>query len=241
MPYRIQEAVMLYKYETHTHTSEGSACGKIDGASLARFYKSFGYTGLFITDHFYKGNTAVPRELPWSEWVTEFIKGYQNAKAEGDKIGLDVFFAWEYTIEGNDFLVYGLDENWLYDHPDQIEWKYREYLAKAREDGAMVIHAHPFREAGYIDHIRLIPREVDGVEVINTSMKQEVNRRADWYAREYGLCLTAGSDNHVGKRSLLGGVYLPERIESVTDYIRLIKEGKAELFTDRYDEDGNRL
>ena len=232
---------MLYKYETHTHTSEGSACGKIVGASLARFYKSLGYTGLFITDHFYKGNTAIPRSLPWNEWVTEFVKGYENAKAEGERIGLDVFFAWEYTVEGNDFLIYGLDKDWLYAHPDQIEWHYREYLKKVREDGATVVHAHPFREAGYIDHIRLLPREVDAVEVINTSMKPEVNRRADWYAREYGLAMTAGSDNHTGKRSLLGGVFLAERIESASDYARLVKEGNVELFTDRYDEDGNRL
>ncbi len=37
-------------------------------------------------------------------------------------------------------------------------------------------------EAGYIDMIRLIPRDVDGVEVINASMKDEYNSRAEWYA-----------------------------------------------------------
>lgn len=227
---------MLYKYETHSHTSEGSKCGKIDGASLARFYKSLGYTGLFITDHFYNGNTAVPRDLPWDEWVTEFMKGYQNAKAEGDKIGLDVFFAFEYTIEGNDFLIYGLGEDWLRDNPDQLSLKLRDYLNKVRADGGMVIHAHPFRIADYIDHIRLLPEHVDGVEINNTSMKADVNRRADWYAREYGLLKTAGSDNHVGARERLGGVYFTEPLSSVKDYIDFLKDGKAELFEDRYDK-----
>ncbi len=229
---------MLYKYEPHCHTSEGSKCSRIDGASLARFYKYLGYTGIIITDHFYNGNTAVPRELPWNEWVAKFTEGYKNAKKEGDRIGIDVFFAWEYSIKGNDFLIYGLDENWLYEHPDQLGWHYREYMKNVRADGGMVIHAHPFREAGYIDHIRLIPRDCDGVEVLNASMQDpEVNRRALWYADSYKLIKCAGSDNHVGKREHLGGVYLPERIKSVGEFITLMKSGKGEIFADRYDAD----
>ncbi|MCI8389036.1 MAG: histidinol phosphatase [Clostridiales bacterium] len=229
---------MRYKYETHSHTSETSKCSKIPGAELARFYKSLGYTGLFITDHFFNGNTIVPRDLEWKERVERFEAGYLAAKAEGDKIGLDVFFGWEYTIGGNDFLIYGLDREWLLANPDQLEWKLRDYMSKARADGALVIHAHPFREAGYIELIRLIPRDVDGVEVINSSMTDEVNARADWYADSYRLLRSAGSDNHVGKRSRLGGVYLPERIKCEADFVQLMKAGQCEIFMDEYDENG---
>ncbi len=232
---------MLYKYETHSHTSETSKCSHIDGASLARFYKSLGYTGVFITDHFYNGNTAVPRTLSWDEWVETFMLGYRNAKAEGDKIGLDVFFGFEYSIKGNDFLIYGLDEEWLHENSDQLSLKLRDYLDLVHESGGMVVHAHPFREADYIDHIRLLPRHVDAVEINNTSMPPEYNRRAEWYAREYDLKTTAGSDNHVGMRQRLGGVYSKERLTSVSDYIRLIMDGGAELFEDRYDETGIRM
>ena len=232
---------MLYKYETHTHTAEVSKCSRIGGAELARFYKSLGYTGIFVTDHFFNGNTVVPRELDWEERTALFTKGYEAAYEEGQRIGLDVFFGWEYTIGGNDFLIYGLDAGWILKHPDQLSWKLREYMSKAREDGGLVIHAHPFREAGYIELIRLIPRDVDGVEVINSSMKPEVNRRAEWYAGEYGLLRSAGSDNHVGKREWLGGVWLPERITSAADFVRLMKEGKGETFLDRYDENGARM
>lgn len=232
---------MLYKYEMHSHTSEVSKCSKIDGASMVRFYKSLGYTGLFITDHFYTGNTCVSRELPWDEWVDGFMKGYLNAKAEGERIGLDVFFGFEYSVKGSDFLIYGLDSKWLHANPDQLSLKPSDYLDKVRADGGTVIHAHPFREASYIDHIRLYPRKVDGVEVNNTSMNPEVNRMADWYAREYGLLMTAGSDNHVGKRTRLGGLYFSERIESERHFTAMLKEGKAEMFEDRYDDDGVRM
>ena len=114
-------------------------------------------------------------------------------------------------------------------------------MKRVREDGGLVIHAHPFREAGYIDMIRLIPRDVDGVEVINASMKDEYNSRAEWYAGSYDLLRSAGSDNHFGQRPRLAGVFLPERIASERDFVRLMKDGASELFCDRYDESGVRL
>lgn len=229
---------MLYKYEPHCHTSEGSKCGRLDGASMARYYKSLGYTGLIITDHFYKGNTAVPRELPWNEWVTEFVKGYENAKAEGDKIGLDVFFAWEYSGEFSiDILVYGLDVNWLYSNPDQIKLSTKQYIALVHEAGGTVIHAHPFRRPDKL----LLPELTDGVEIINAHASEEDNVRAKWYADSFGLPMIGGTDNHSGKFKCMSGVYLPERITSTEDFARLVKSGAAVVFDDRYDEDGNRL
>ncbi len=223
---------MPYKYETHCHTAETSKCSRIDGAALAQVYHSLGYTGIFITDHFFNGNTTVPRDLPWDERVALFEKGYLAAKAEGDKIGLDVFFAWEYSWGGNDFLIYGLDRDWLFNNPDQLSWKPREYMTKVREEGGLVIHAHPFREAGYIEAIRLIPGETDGVETVNASRSDKDNGAAAWYADFYGKYKMAGSDNHSGAMSKMAGVAFPEKVETVQDFIRLVKENKQEIFVD---------
>ena len=230
----------MFKYETHCHTSQTSKCSRITGADLADFYKSLGYTGIIVTDHFFNGNTTVPRDLDWATRVGMFRAGYLDAKAEGDRIGLDVFFAWEYSWGGNDFLIYGLDEDWLLANPDQLSLKPREYMQKVRADGGFVVHAHPFREAGYIESIKLIPRDVDGVEVLNSSRPDNENSPAFWYAKNYGLSISAGSDNHTGKRDKLAGVLLPERIGSTKDLARFIKNGSAEIFLDRY-EDGVRL
>ncbi len=233
---------MLYKYETHSHTSQTSRCSKISGARLADFYASLGYTGLIITDHFFNGNTTVPSELCWTERVERFEAGYLDAKAEGDKIGLDVFFAWEYTWRGgNDFLIYGLDRDWLIKNPDQLEWSPKEYMRRVRADGGLVIHAHPFRESDYIECMKLVPREVDGVEVMNSSRPDFENSAAVWYSKHYGLLQLAGSDNHIGQRERLSGVYLPERITDMRSFVHIIKEEKHEMFADRYDEEGSRL
>ena len=109
---------MGYRYETHMHTCEGSACASASGAEMARIHKENGYTGIFVTDHFFNGNTAVPRDLPWRERIGRFCLGYEHAREEGEKIGLDVFFGFEYGVNAADFLVYNLDRQWLLEHED---------------------------------------------------------------------------------------------------------------------------
>lgn len=53
-----------YLYETHVHTSEGSACAHATGARMARAYAAGGYTGMIVSDHFYYGNTTVDGICP---------------------------------------------------------------------------------------------------------------------------------------------------------------------------------
>ena len=62
---------------------------------------------MVVTDHFFNGNTAIDRSLPWEEKVELYCRGYENAKEEGDKIGLDVFFGVEWAFHGDEFLLYG--------------------------------------------------------------------------------------------------------------------------------------
>ena len=71
----------MYKYETHLHTKEGSACSTAPAVEMALAHKKLGYDGIFVTNHFFNGNTSVPRELPWNERVELFCVGYEQAKA----------------------------------------------------------------------------------------------------------------------------------------------------------------
>ena len=89
----------MYIYDTHVHTSQASDCALSSGAQMAQKYKELGYDGIFITDHFFHGNTCVDRSLPWADWVRLFCQGYEDAKKQGEKIGLDVFFGWEYSYQ----------------------------------------------------------------------------------------------------------------------------------------------
>ena len=111
-------------------------------------YKEAGYTGIIVTDHFFYGNTSVDRSLPWEEWVRRFCLGYEHAKAEGERIGLSVFFGWEACYEGTEFLVYGLDQAWLLAHPQIKDASIREQYALVHEGGGIISHAHPVPGGG---------------------------------------------------------------------------------------------
>ena len=198
-----------YLYETHMHTSEASACAGSTGAQMARAYKEAGYTGIIVTDHFFYGNTSVDRSLPWEEWVRRFCLGYEHAKAEGERIGLSVFFGWEACYEGTEFLVYGLDQAWLLAHPQIKDASIREQYALVHEGGGIISHAHPFREEDYIPEIRLFPEYVDAVEGVNAMHSSRAsdchknplfNERALAYGKEHNLPFTAGSDAYDRRR-----------------------------------------
>lgn len=80
--------------------------------------------------------------------MSEFAKGFLDAKEEGERIGLYVFFGWEAGFQGTEFLIFGLSPEWLAAHPEIREAGIEEQYRLVKADGGMVIHAHPFREEG---------------------------------------------------------------------------------------------
>ena len=224
---------MEFKYETHLHTMQGSACSKITGAQAADFYKSLGYTGIFVTDHFFNGYTAVKPMDSWSERVGLFCKGYEDALSRGKEIGLDVFFGFEFQYSGTHFLVYNLGESWLCDHPEIMDMRPNEFLEFASAEGGLVVQAHPFREASYVKYMRLFPRNVDAVEYLNSSDKEDCAVIGKFYADHYGIRGFAGSDTHFTEREALSGLKFNEKILDTEHFLRLIKEGKYTLFIEK--------
>lgn len=215
----------MYKYETHLHTAEASGCATASGAEQARRYKDEGYDGIIVTDHFFNGNCAIHNYYDWYDRVRQFCKGYENAREEGEKIGLKVFFGIEYTYFGADLLTYGVDLDWLYQNNNVMDISVYEYIKRVHDAGGIVVHAHPFREADYIKEIKLLPNWVDGVEVYNAgNKKEEFNERALWYAKQYDLPQTAGSDNHHLSSERLSGVLSETPLESINDYINAVKD-----------------
>jgi hypothetical protein len=225
----------LYRYETHLHTKEASACANTSGAQHAREYKELGYAGIIVTDHFFNGNSCVARNLPWEQWVDLFCKGYENAKKEGDRIGLSVFLGWESCYRGTEFLIYGLDKQWLKAHPQIIKWSIKEQYQRVHEAGGFVVQAHPFREASYIMDLQLLPDCVDAVEAINArNTRNEYNDKAVAYAHKYNLPTTSGTDAHGMEKNHVG-VAFEQPLGDIKDYIGNIKAGGYELLgKDKY-------
>ena len=109
--------------------------------------------------------------------------------------------------------------------------KKSQLLPFLAEEGALVIQAHPFREAAYIDHVRLFPRCVHGVEVYNANRTDFENEMAERYAENYGLLPFAGSDNHIaGRQVKLGGMQSTSPISDELDFIARVRSGEMTLF-----------
>ncbi len=213
---------MPFLYETHMHTCQASGCGKSTGKEHARFYKEQGFTGIIMTDHFFGGNTAVDCTLPWEERIDWFWSGYEDAKEEGDRIGLDVFFGLEQNFGFDEYLIYGLSKEYMKAHPEMERWTRKQQLEEVHKAGGCVIQAHPFRMRFYMDRIRLGAEYADGIEVANAGNDPLDDARAWRYGQEKGLVMTAGSDNHKSPAGELFGVALEKRLTSIDDYVKII-------------------
>ena len=223
----------MYKYETHLHTSPVSKCGSATVSETLDFYKEMQYDGVFITNHFLDGNINIDWDVPYAEKIEFYFSDYEAAVAYGEKIGIKVFCGVELSYKGTDFLIYGLDKEWYLQNPQIMDMKKTEELAFMMEQGALVIQAHPYREADYIDHIRLFPRSVHGVEIINASRTDAENHMVKLYQEQYGLIPFAGSDNHgAGKVRKFAGMESESPINSVAEFTEAVKNGKMNPFFD---------
>lgn len=219
----------LFRYETHLHTEEASACAMVSGKEQARRYKEAGYAGIVVTDHFFNGNTCIPANLPWEERIDLFRLGFENAREEGERIGLSVFFGWEAKFGSQEFLIYGLDIPWLKEHPEIMSWSVQEQYRKVHEAGGLVVQAHPFRERDYIKEIRLFPEDVDAIEAINIGNdSKEFDDKATQYAKQHKLRMTAGTDSH-GYEKKRSGITFDHRLVDIDDFIQSIKACEYEL------------
>lgn len=220
----------MYKYETHLHTSPVSGCAIADVEETVQYYKELGYDGIFITNHFTPDIDH--SERTYEEKIDFYFSDYEKASDLSETIGIKVFCGVETTYGGTDFLVYGLDKEWFLNHPEIMDMRQSDKLTFMRENGALIIQAHPFRDSWYIDHIRLFPKNIDGVEIMNANRPDEENDFAKMYCEHYGLIKFAGSDNHsASKQKKLFGVCFDEPICSVEEFIAKTKNGRAEVFS----------
>ena len=214
------------------HTLPVSKCARQGVRQNLEFYASLGYDGIFITNHFLDGNINIDKSLPYEEQLEFYFSDYYEALRLSKEIGIKVFLGIEISYRGTDFLIYGLDKKWFLAHPEIMDMKKSDELAFLIENGALVIQAHPYREDRHINHIRLFPRCVHGVEVINASRPDFENAMADAYANAYQLLKIAGSDNHAGNNAKrLAGIETASPLLNEQDFISKVKSGAITLFT----------
>ena len=219
----------MYRYELHSHTSECDRAAHLSAKELVHLYKDAGYDGMVITDHYIElfYNIWFPEEvsgLTHEQQVARWLKGFRTAREEGEKIGFTVLPGAEVRFDGypNDYLLYGLHEEFFFTVPRLNELKNIRELLALMPEGACVVQAHPFRD----DMTVADPRGLFGIEVFNGGTEKFRNDLARIYAEHYGLAMTSGSDIHGIDRLAKGGIMTPHRIRTPEDLSAVLRSGE---------------
>ena len=217
----------MIRYDLHVHTSEVSGCGMVPGARMAELYAQAGYGGIVITDHFTRYQRFAGEQDPRRR-ADAFLAGYRAARRAGEALGLTVLPGLELRFDhgDEDFLVFGVDEEWIYAHSDAYHLGRKAFHRLAQVDRLLVVQAHPCRPGlRRADH-----RVIDGVEVVNRNPRQQNNNgEALRFAKRYGLLGTGGSDAHqpqdVGRSGILG----PAGVDTPAKLVELLGSGAYEV------------
>lgn len=223
-----------YKYQMHTHTTPCSLCGRLTPEDLCKALIENGYQGAVITNHFYHGNSGIDRSenTSWEQFVKIYEDSYLEFKAEGEKHDLDIIFSIEESVvPGLEILCYGVTPQILYDNPQLRRGECDEWIRVMRENGVVIIQAHPYREAFYIPNPGPLPLElVDGIEVFNRGNAKEYNDKARALANENPHLLTTSSaDTHTCDTVGVGGIMTDIRIKNEKELAKLLRSGNYEL------------
>lgn len=210
----------MYKIETHLHTCHSSPCGKVDAETIVKLYRDAGYSGIVVTDHFFR-YTCTPRcwDIPYDRFFPIFIEGYHRLCQAAVPYGLKIYKGAEVRFDGsvNDYLLYNYPDDLLQD-PDTVFSMGLERFSKlCRQAGALLIQAHPHRTNCTVAD----PRFLDGVEVRNRNNENHLTQE---FARAHPQLLQlSGSDFHRPEHAAWGGIQtecLPENEQALTQLLR---------------------
>lgn len=223
----------MYQLELHCHTKEVSACSTCPAAVQIARYQAAGYQGLVSTNHINRATFRAMENRSWAEKVAHFMRGFRLLQeAAGDDF--DVLLGCEINLTPvgwptyipNDYLVYGVTEDWLLDAGDVRDLTLEALSEKTHAAGLLLVHAHPFRHGTVMMNEALL----DGIEVYNGNIRQNShNQLAEYWADLNGKIKTSGSDFHWPDDPCLGGIATSERIRDNQTLLRALRGGQYTL------------
>lgn len=221
----------MFKIETHLHTRDVSACAIISAEEIVDGYLAAGYDALIVTDHYSRDtfrylnlDTATGQDK-----VDAFLTGYRKVKQAGEARGLKVYRGAEVRFDGswNDYLLYGFSDALLRDPEAIFTMGVEKFYERCRADGALLFHAHPFRNGGS----PTTPAALDGVEVFNANVDHiERNELALEFAEQNGLLHSAGSDCHGQKQLGKAGILAEKLPADEHELVAMLRSGAHKCF-----------
>ena len=217
---------MQFKTELHAHTSEVSPCGHVTAPEVAERFIAEGYSSLVITNH-YCDYVIDTLKGSWQEKMDYYVYPYHLMKEyAGDRLNVILGCELRFEESINDYLIYGITEEFLRANPDLHKMSLRTFADLAHENGILVVQAHPFRNGMTVVN----PALLDGMETFNgTPSYDGRNSVADAWAQQYGLIRTSGSDFHNPDQRGYGGILTSAAIRTGEELVSVLKSGNYTL------------
>ncbi len=216
------------KLEMHAHTSEVSFCAHVSAKDTVKLYKDNGYDGIVITNHYSRYFIDIMHDSSFEQLMDFYMNGFKLAQEEGDKIGLSVFLGLELCFDCSlptDFLVYGLDEEFLRSHKFLNQMDLDSFLNILPVD-ALIYQAHPFR-----NNIHIIPpNKLFGIEAHNGNPRHDSrNDIAHAWADKFNLHKISGSDFHQTEDVGRGGLILNRTVKNNKELVDALRADDYQL------------
>lgn len=214
----------MFKTEMHCHSAPVSFCARAKAGYIVERYLEAGYTSLVSTNHIDMDTFRDMEDASWQDKVAYYVDGYREL-TEAAKGRLHILLGAEITLAGNDYLIYGLTEDFLrrVEYPHKLSGA-AELSSVVRESGMMIFQAHPFRIGMTIQY----PELFDGIEIINFSSVPSYNELSQMWAKIHNLTGITGSDFHTSENTPRGGIMTDYPI---TDNETLLKTLRENTFT----------
>lgn len=233
----------MNKLELHCHSGEVSVCASCSAEQLIRHYREAGYSGVVSTNHINRGTYEKMEDWPWKKKAEHFIAGFHVLQdAAGDDF--DVLLGCEINLSPilplpsaqldlgwpkyipNDYLVYGVTEDWLLHIGDVRTMPLGELSNAVRREGFLFVHAHPFRSGTVMQD----PDLFDGYEVYNGNPRHRSNNDlAEALSDLRNKIKTGGSDYHRPDDPACGGIATVERIRDNAALLDTLRGGRYTL------------
>ena len=215
------------KFELHVHTSECDLAALTGASEIVKLYHDAGYDGMVVTDHYFSTfYNWFSEELDGADHkriIERYLRGYYTARNEGEKLGFTVLPGAEVRFDGtiNDYLVYGLHEEFFYNAPLLNRLSGLDELKALLPPDALIVQAHPFRNKMTVCD----PSPLFGIEVYNGGTEPFRNEMAEMFAHHYGKAVTSGSDFHSAAALGRGGIFTYDKIKTPEDLVRILRAG----------------
>lgn len=214
--------------DTHTHSSGVSLCGRVTCEEIIDQKIALGYDGTILTNHcqpHYYEPTQENHAAYIEKLLADFNRAVPYAKERNFRwlLGIEVTLLQPHYA---DWQLFGVTEEFLRSTPCLHALSQRELFALCEKWGVLLVQAHPWR--GNLSYCAdQIPGEkgfLHGVELNCSDGDFKNKEKVLATAREYGVFVTCGTDYHGAERTFVGGMYVPNTVQTSVDFAAYLRE-----------------